>query len=73
MKINLNLKYLHKRQGYDKLYYQKIVPKDLVSFFKKKLTISLPTTDLTEASELIQLLAEQHDKQFRQLRGQISN
>jgi len=71
MKINLNLKYLHKRQGYDKLYYQRIVPKDLVSFFKKKkLTISLPTTDLTEASELIQLLAAQHDKQFRQLRGQ---
>ena len=71
MKISLNLKYLHQRKGYDKLYYQRIVPKDLVPHFKKKkITVPLHTTNLQEASQLIEKLAEKHSQLFRQLRGQ---
>ena len=71
MKLKLDLKYIYQRKGYDIVYYQRIVPKDLRSkFSKSKINITLPTTDLSEASILAKQLAAKHDRLFRQLRGE---
>ncbi|MDA7561849.1 tyrosine-type recombinase/integrase [Alphaproteobacteria bacterium] len=70
MKINLNLRYLYQRPSSDILYYQRVVPEDLVNFFgKKKITIKLPTKDLKQAKVIIDKLAAKDTKRFNQLRG----
>ena len=70
MKISLNLRYLYQRPNSDILYYQRIVPEDLVCFFgKKKITQKLPTKDLKQAKVIIDKLAAEDTKRFSQLRG----
>lgn len=70
MKISLNLRYLYQRPKSDILYYQRIVPNDLVQFLgKKKITRKLPTKDLKQAKVIIDKLAIEDTKRFNQLRG----